>query len=58
MNPTYDKMKNKLINIEMMIREHKADINRYMPNGITGHEWEYISMAKDLINEIEKELIR
>lgn len=58
MNPTYDKMKNKLSKIKKMIEDHKEYVQRYMSNGITGHEWEYISMAKDLINEIEKEIMR
>lgn len=53
MNPTYDKMKRKLQRIDSEIENVISYQNNYMPNGIQGHEWEYISLAKELIATIK-----
>lgn len=51
---TYAKLRAQLDNIEKAINEFKHQKDRYMKNGITGHEWEYIDMTKDLIDTIEQ----
>lgn len=52
-NQTYDKYKKQIERIKGLIIGYEAYVNRYMKNGIKGHEYEYKGAIEDLINDIK-----